>query len=151
MVWTVKPDKMEISPLKAYFMMIKAGYKFYRICQLDRMKENEIFSFTGAAIIKLANVSLLISWYAHSLHSLTLCPSFSFPCFGPLSFLFFFFPSLPFSLTVTLSDSCISPALTLTGPQATAGWLSHLSVSTINSPQFRLPKTEWFYFCLHDC
>lgn len=57
MVWTVKPDKMEISPLKAYFMMIKAGYKFYRICQLDRMKENEIFSFTGAAIIKLANVS----------------------------------------------------------------------------------------------
>lgn len=40
MVWTVKPDKMEISPLNAYFMMIKAGYKFYRICQLDRMKEN---------------------------------------------------------------------------------------------------------------
>lgn len=148
MVWTVKPDKMEISPLKAYFTEYVSWIEWKKM-KSSALLEQPSLNLPMCPLDR--NPWMLISWYAHSLHSLTLCPSFSFPCFGPLSFLFFFFPSLPFSLTVTLSDSCISPALTLTGPQATADWLSHLSVSTINSPQFRLPKTEWFYFCLHDC
>lgn len=63
----------------------------------------------------------------------------------------FLFPSPPFHIIFTFSDSSISPFPTFLVLQEISGWLLHLSVATAHSTRFRLPGKGRPGLCFYDC